>query len=98
MPTAAKKKRKPAPIPVQRTFSFLNPSHSERNKFEEVIDELMRSEAIEKFPRLADTIHAAYKTPEGKRQASRLDNDRCLFTRINMRIGTKGRLSPQRTG
>jgi Eco57I restriction-modification methylase len=94
----ARKKKKPVSDPTQRTFfSYLNPSRAEINKFEEIIDDLMRSEAIEKFPGLADTIHAAYKNPEEKRQAilSRLDNDRRLFTRINMRIGTKGRLSPK---
>jgi len=89
-------RKKQKPIPEQRTFLFKNPSRAEINKFEEVIDALMHSEAIKKYPSLSEMTKAAFQDPRERRQAilSRLDTNRGLFFKINKRIGDKTRLSP----
>jgi len=74
------------------------PTPEEKNKYEEVIDAMMRDEVLKKTkPELKDILGRSFKNNLEKRQAilSVLDTDRQLFTTINRKIGDKPRIGTQ---
>ncbi len=79
----------------QFVFEFKSPSLKEKNKYEEVIDEMMHSEICTKYPELAPIFTQSFRNNKEKRQAilAALDKNRGLFTRINRKIGTKEALT-----
>jgi hypothetical protein len=82
---------------LQTFFEFKNPTHAQKNKYEEVIDEMMKSEVSKRYPDLKEIFDKAYSSNTEKRQAilSVLDNNRGLFYKINRDIGTSTHLDPQ---